>query len=71
MIVYDVRDLVKVYPGQTCPANRKVTMYAASALRQALLGPVTWQIALDLFALIGFAAVSFWVAGRAMDWRQR
>jgi ABC-2 type transport system permease protein len=45
--------------------------YAASALRQALLGPVTWQSALDLFALVGFTAASFWLTGRAMDWRQR
>jgi ABC-2 type transport system permease protein len=45
-------------------------MYAASALRQALLGSLTWRIALDLAMLAGFAGLSFWLMGRRMDWRQ-
>ncbi len=44
--------------------------YAASALRQALLGPLTGQIFLDLAALTGVAAVVLWLVGRKMDWRQ-
>lgn len=45
--------------------------YAASAFRQALLGPVTWRIGLDLAVLVGTAAVLYLVVGRVMDWRQR
>jgi ABC-2 type transport system permease protein len=44
--------------------------YAASALRQALLGPLTGQIVLDLAILAGFTIVVFWVVGQKMDWRQ-
>jgi ABC-2 type transport system permease protein len=45
--------------------------YAASAFRQALLGPVTWRMALDL-AVLGATAVGlFLLVGRTMDWRQR
>ena len=47
------------------------TTYAASALRQALLGPVAAKIALDLAVLVGFAAVTFWLVGCKMDWRQK
>ena len=45
--------------------------YAASALRQALLGPVTGQIVGDLAALAGFGVVIFVLVGRKMDWRHR
>jgi ABC-2 type transport system permease protein len=45
--------------------------YAASALRQALLGPVTGQIVRDLAALAGFGVVVFVLVGRKMDWRHR
>jgi ABC-2 type transport system permease protein len=45
--------------------------YAASALRQSLLGPLTNHILLDLAALIGFTVLIFWLVGRKMDWRQR
>lgn len=44
--------------------------YAASALRQALLGPLTEQIVLDLAVLAGVTVVVFWLVGRKMDWRQ-
>jgi ABC-2 type transport system permease protein len=44
--------------------------YAASALRQALIGPLTGQIALDLAVLAGVTMVVFWLVGRKMDWRQ-
>jgi ABC-type uncharacterized transport system ATPase subunit len=26
MIVYDIRDLVKIYPGQTAPANQDISL---------------------------------------------
>ena len=45
--------------------------YAASALRQALVGPLTGRILLDLGVLAGFTAVVFWLVGHKMDWRQR
>lgn len=43
--------------------------YAASALRQTLLGPVTGQLAIDLAALVAFSLLAFWFAGKKMDWR--
>ena len=52
--------------GRLSPAT-----YAASALRQALLGPVTGQMAIDLAILAGFSVTIFWLVGRKMDWRQR
>jgi ABC-2 type transport system permease protein len=45
--------------------------YAASALRQALLGPVTSRIALDLGVLALLAVLILWLVGRVIDWRQR
>jgi len=45
--------------------------YAASALRQALLGPLTGRICFDMAVLAGFTAVVFWVVGHKMDWRQK
>jgi len=45
--------------------------YAASALRQALLGPLTGQIVFDLAVLTGVTMVVFWLVGRKMDWRQK
>jgi ABC-2 type transport system permease protein len=45
--------------------------YAASAFRQALLGPVTWRMALDLAVLRGAMALLYLLVGRTMDWRQQ
>ena len=56
---------VILFLGRFSPAT-----YAASALRQTLLGPLTGQIVLDLAALAGFTLVVFWLVGRKMDWRQ-
>ena len=56
---------VVLFLGRFSPAT-----YAASAVRQTLLGPLTWQIAFDLAALVGFTLVTFWLVGRKMDWRQ-
>jgi ABC-2 type transport system permease protein len=56
---------VTLFLGRFSPAT-----YAASALRQALLGPLTGQIVLDLAFLAGFTVIVFWLVGRKMDWRQ-
>lgn len=45
--------------------------YAASALRQTLLGPITAQLSLDLLVLVGFTLALFGLTLRWMDWRQR
>lgn len=55
-----------VLTGRLSPAT-----YAASALRQTLLGPVTDTLIIDLLALTIFSLVSFWLVGRYLDWRQR
>jgi ABC-2 type transport system permease protein len=44
--------------------------YAASALRQALLGPVTPRMLLDLAVLLGLSIVLIWFTSQKMDWRQ-
>ena len=44
--------------------------YAASALRQTLLGPVTGRIVPDLIMLMGMITLVFWLVGKKMDWRQ-
>jgi ABC-2 type transport system permease protein len=45
--------------------------YAASALRQTLLAPITGQLIVDIIALLGFALLTFWLVGRKLDWRLR
>jgi ABC-2 type transport system permease protein len=52
--------------GRLSPAT-----YAASALRQALLGPLSPQLWLDLAALLAFTVATLWLVGRKMDWRQK
>lgn len=44
--------------------------YAASALRQTLIGPVTGELLIDLAVIIACTIVTFWLAARKMDWRQ-
>lgn len=44
--------------------------YGGSALRQVLLGPLTWRFVLDVAALIAITAGFLWLVGRRMDWRQ-
>jgi ABC-2 type transport system permease protein len=51
--------------GRLSPAT-----YAASALRQVLLGPVTIQILIDLAVLTAMAVLLFGVVIKTMDWRQ-
>ncbi len=45
--------------------------YAASALRQALLGSMSAQIWIDLSVLLGWGLIAFWIVERKMDWRQK
>jgi ABC-2 type transport system permease protein len=45
--------------------------YAASALRQALLGPVTDRLPLDLFVLAALALIRLPLVARAISWRQQ
>lgn len=52
--------------GRLSPAT-----YAASALRQALLGSLSSQIWIDLAILSGFGIIAFWLVERKMDWRQK
>ena len=44
--------------------------YAASALRQVLIGPLTGRVLLDLLVLSGFTLLAFWLVAHTMDWRQ-
>ena len=43
--------------------------YAASALRQVMVGPVTAQLLVDLAVLGGIAVVSMWWVGHRMNAR--
>jgi ABC-2 type transport system permease protein len=51
--------------GRLSPAT-----YAASALRQTIVGPTTEQIVVDLAVLGAMAAAFLWLVGRKMNWRQ-
>ncbi|MCA9929356.1 MAG: ABC transporter permease [Anaerolineales bacterium] len=55
-----------VWLGRLSPAT-----YAASAMRQALLGPISWRIGLDCIVLLGLGMIVVWAAGGKMDWRQK
>lgn len=52
--------------GWISPAN-----YAASALRQVILGPVTARLGLDVIMLGVFTVGSLWLVSKQMDWRQK
>jgi ABC-2 type transport system permease protein len=52
--------------GRLSPAT-----YAASALRQVLLGPVTWRLAMDTVFPIGMVILNPGFTLYRMDWRQR
>ena len=51
--------------GQFSPAT-----YAASALRQTLLGPVTTRLVTDLLVLVGFSAIALYIVSKRIDWRK-
>ena len=55
---------VMVKLGRLSPAT-----YAASALRQTLIGPVTDQLVWDLLALFLLTLLLGWATGRKMTWR--
>ncbi|MFH7028024.1 MAG: ABC transporter permease [Heteroscytonema crispum UTEX LB 1556] len=57
---------IMLFLGRLSPAT-----YAASALRQTLLGPMTAQVAVDIVALVGFSLLTFWLVGFKLDWRSR
>jgi ABC-2 type transport system permease protein len=44
--------------------------YAASALRQTLLGVITPRLWLDLGVMLLLGGIIFWLVDRKMDWRQ-
>ena len=44
--------------------------YAASALRQTVIGPLTGRLVWDMIALLGSTILVFAVVGRTLDWRQ-
>jgi len=54
-----------VFLGRFSPAT-----YAASALRQVMVGPVTARLLLDLAVLSSIAVVSLWWVGRRMNRRE-
>jgi ABC-2 type transport system permease protein len=43
--------------------------YAASAVRQTLVGPITARLALDIVVLLGITSISLWWVGQKMTWR--
>ncbi|MBN1579713.1 MAG: ABC transporter permease [Anaerolineae bacterium] len=44
--------------------------YAASALRQVVIGPLTGRLALDLAVLAAMTVLFLWLVGRKMSWRE-
>ena len=56
---------IAVHLGWLSPAT-----YAASALRETMIGPVTTRFVVDVAALVAFTVVTFWITSRKMDWRQ-
>lgn len=44
--------------------------YAASALRQVVIGPITGYVLLDLVALAGMSTFLLWLIERKMSWRE-
>jgi ABC-2 type transport system permease protein len=57
---------ILVLLGRVNPAT-----YAASAIRQTLVGPITPQFVLDIAVLLGFSIVSLVLVSAMMDWRQK
>ncbi|MEU3371815.1 ABC transporter permease [Streptomyces sp. NPDC006660] len=45
------------------------TTYAASAIRQVLVGPVTGRIWLDLLVLVALTGFTLWFSGSRMQWK--
>ena len=45
--------------------------YAASALHQTLLGPITSRLVLDLLVLLLLSIILLWAVARKLQWRER
>jgi ABC-2 type transport system permease protein len=43
--------------------------YAASALRQTLIGPLSYRLLLDLGLLAGMTSMILWLVSKKIDWR--
>lgn len=54
-----------VATGWVSPAS-----YAASALRQTVMGPLTPRLWLDIGVMVLMAGVSYWMVGKRMSWRE-
>lgn len=54
-----------VWLGYLSPAT-----YAASALRQVVIGPITAYLLVDLAVLAGMSALLLWLVERKMSWRE-
>ncbi|MEZ4725626.1 MAG: ABC transporter permease [Caldilineaceae bacterium] len=55
-----------IWLGRLSPAT-----YAASALRQVVIGPVTVQLGIDLAVLGGMSALLLWLVERKLSWREQ
>ncbi|MBV7332296.1 ABC transporter permease [Chloroflexi bacterium TSY] len=56
---------IVLYLGRLSPAT-----YAASALRQTVIGPLTPQLVIDVAVLLGMSFFFLWLVGRKMNWQQ-
>ncbi|MCB0122581.1 MAG: ABC transporter permease, partial [Caldilineaceae bacterium] len=65
MIPPDRLPEILVWLGYLSPAT-----YAASALRQVVIGPVSGWILVDLIALAGTSTGLLWWVERKMSWRE-
>lgn len=65
MIPPDRLPVTLIWLGYLSPAT-----YAASALRQVVIGPVTVQILIDLTVLAEMSAFLLWLVERKMSWRE-
>ncbi|MET8679490.1 ABC transporter permease [Streptomyces sp. NPDC004647] len=52
-------------------SNFSPTKYAASAMRQVLVGPVTGQLWMDIAVLSVLTAATLWFAGSKMQWKAK
>lgn len=65
MIPPDRLPMLLLWLGYLSPAT-----YAAAALRQVVIGPLTTQILVDLLVLGGMSALLLWLVERKMPWRE-
>lgn len=65
MIPSDRLPAMLILLGHLSPAT-----YAASALRQVVMGPVIGRIVVDLVVLVGMSVLLLWWVERKMSWRE-